>query len=92
MIENLFDPESKDDIYDADVAIIKERMEKIYEKFETHVLTHRKNLDAKERERIFSADVFSGQRAKELGLVDENGDCLTTMRSKYPDCKIIDFS
>jgi len=92
MIENLFDPESKDDIYDADVAIIKERMEKIYEKFETHVLTHRKNLDAKEHKRIFSADVFSGKRAKELGLVDENGDCLTTMRSKYPDFKIIDFS
>jgi hypothetical protein len=63
MIEELFDPESKDDILDDDVAIMKERMEKIYVKFENHVVKHRKNLDEKERERIFSADVFSGRRA-----------------------------
>jgi len=50
MLENLFDPESKDDISDADSAILKEQMKKIYEKFECHVLKYRRNLDAKEHD------------------------------------------
>ena len=42
---------------------------------------------------IFNAGIWSGRKAKELGLVDEIGDYYNTMKKKFgKDVKFKDFS
>ncbi len=41
---------------------------------------------------MFSADVVTGLKAKELGLIDELGLFEETIKEKYPKCKIVDYS
>lgn len=41
---------------------------------------------------IFSADVVLGERAKELGLVDQIGTVDSVSKAKYDGLKVVDFS
>ena len=68
-------------------------MEHIHELFKSHVKEHRGGcLKESDLPRIFSADVVTGDEAKELGLVDELGNMESVMESDFPDVEIQNFS
>ena len=52
----------------------------------------RGKLESQELEKIFSADVFLGEEAQKLGLIDGVGEMFTIVNKKHPDFNIIDFS
>jgi signal peptide peptidase SppA len=48
--------------------------------------------DPKLREELFSGDLFTGEKAMELGLVDKIGHCDQVMQSIFPKARIVDLS
>ena len=72
---------------------LRDIQEDIFEVFEGHVKKHRaENFKEEDHDQIFSADVVMGQRAKELGLVDDVGDFDEMIKSQHPDCEVLNFS
>lgn len=63
----------------------------IFEEFKSHVLQHRKFND-QHLEQVFSADVVTGLKAKDIGLVDEIGMVEEVMDKEFSGSKIVDFS
>jgi ClpP class serine protease len=41
---------------------------------------------------VFSSDVVTGQKAKDMGLIDEIGLFEEVIKDKYPKSRIVDFS
>lgn len=92
LAEAIFDP-IKNDISDEQVSKIKDIHSEIFVSFKNHVLKYRASkFDEANHPQIFSADVLLGQKAKDLGLIDELGVLDTVMKEKHGDCEIELFS
>ena len=91
---NRFDPLKEGGLTLEDEEYIKEIQTNIFVDFRGWVEENRKNkLDQSKLDSIFSADVFLGSKAKELGLIDDFGDITTVVKQKHPDVKkIVNFS
>jgi ClpP class serine protease len=72
---------------------VREIGERIFVHFKTHVLNCR-GTKFKDSclEKILSADAFTGEEAKNLGLIDEFGIFEEFSKQKYPGIKVVDFS
>ena len=72
----------------------RSRQDAIFVEFKNHVMKFREGkFKEDDHPQIFSADVVTGLRGKELGLVDEIGMNEEVMRQKYGDKVVIkDFS
>ena len=92
LAEAMFDP-MKNEITDEHVAKITVLHAEIFESFKNHVLKYRADkFQESNHSQIFSADVVLGQKAKDLGLIDELGDLETVINEKHEGCKIEHFS
>lgn len=61
--------------------------------FQQKVLTHRQGkLDETRLVEIFSGDVFSGEQALQLGLVDAIGTLDSVISTRFPGAQVIDLS
>ena len=62
--------------------------------FKEWVMEHRgTRIDKTKLDQIFTADVYTGQEAKDLGLIDHFGEMTDVMKRKYgDDIKIVNFS
>lgn len=80
-----FKPENPDDVARLD-AIQKD----IHRQFMTAVRQRRGDRLVASDETVFNGDIWTGERALELGLVDGLGDMRTIMRRKYgPDVRFL---
>jgi ClpP class serine protease len=72
----------------------RSRQDAIFVEFRNHVMKFREQkFKQEDHPQIFSADVVTGDRGKELGLIDEVGMCENVMREKYGEKVVIkDFS
>jgi signal peptide peptidase SppA len=73
-----FQPENPDDI-----EHLKELQRDIHDQFKQHVRDRRGDRLAADDTVLFSGEFWTGNRAKELGLVDEIGDLRSVMRAKF---------
>ena len=73
-----FQPENPDDI-----EHLKELQRDIHEQFKQHVRDRRGDRLAADESVLFSGEFWTGNRAKELGLVDDIGDVRSVMRAKF---------
>ena len=76
-----------------DVEILKELQADIHEQFKCHVRDRRGEKLQADEEVLFSGEFWTGNRAQELGLVDEIGDLRTVIRAKYGEkvrLKVVD--
>ena len=66
-----------------------------HENFKDHVLKFREKKLIKDetiRNEIFNANIYLGERSKEIGLVDEIGDYKSVFEKKYKGMEIIKYS
>ena len=93
LLEHTFDPWSRKEVSPEIVEKIKSMQAEIFVSFRQHVLDHRAaQFEEANYPQIFSADVVLGEKAKELGLVDEIGSVESVLKEKYDDLKVVDFS
>ena len=94
LISNRFDPLKEGGLTEQDETYIKGVQSHIFTDFRAWVESNREGkLKEDEFEKIFSADVFLGTNAKELGLIDEFGEMNEVMTEKYgAKVKIVNFS
>lgn len=59
----------------------------VHEKFIEHVRKHRAGK-VKDDGKIFSGEIYTGEEAARLGLVDEVGSMIEVLEKTYPGCKI----
>eukprot|EP00347_Sterkiella_histriomuscorum_P023044 403336170 len=78
---------------EEDRQFILDNMDDCFQNFKSHVLQYRqKQIKEENYEKVFNADVFTGDEAKSFGLIDEFGDLEQTMTEKYPKVDIVNFS
>ena len=58
-----------------------------HQKFISHVKKYRQDK-LKIDDKIFSGEVYNGEEAKEIGLIDGVGSMVEVLEQKYPGCKI----
>lgn len=46
-------------------------------------------LNPSQLDRVYEAEVFDGEQAKQAGLVDEVGNLMRVLREEYSDCKAV---
>ena len=94
LLMNRFDPLKEGGIQQEDEDYIKDIQTKIFVDFRGWVESNREGkLDQSKFDSIFSADVYLGSEAKELGLIDEFGDMKSKMKELYgEEIKIVNFS
>ena len=93
LIEYRLDPMRADEVSEDNIQFVRSIQDSIFCEFEKHIKKHRGDkLDQSKLDLIFSADVFTGIKAKELGLIDEIGLCEPVMREKFPGVQIKNFS
>jgi len=68
-------------------AYLKRICEKGHEKFIADVRRQRGNK-LKKDDRMFTGEVFTGQEAKELGLVDEVGSMVEILAQRHPEARL----
>ena len=73
-----FQPENPDDI-----EHLKDLQRDIHDQFKQHVRDRRGDRLAADDATLFSGEFWTGNRAKELGLVDDIGDLRSVMRAKF---------
>ena len=77
-------------IKDSDVAIIRDAQRDVHAWFVNLVKERRPALDFDKAEDYFTGKIWSGKRAKELGLVDEHGELYSVIKEKYgKDTKVV---
>jgi len=82
-----------EDFTEEDKEKILDYMMDTFDNFKGHVLKNRKDkIKVENYDKVFNADVFTGDEALNLGLVDEIGDLNNVMNIKYPNAKIVNFS
>jgi len=94
LLMRYFDPLKDPSQFDSPEAreFLDNFLEQVYIKFKDHIRkTRGKKLKGTE-EQLFNADIWHGEEAKELGIVDEIGTLDPVMREMFPDAKIRDFS
>ncbi len=93
LLERRFDSLKTGGFTEEDREVIQEQMEDTFKNFKQHVLDCRKGKIKEENyDKVLNADVFTGEEAKELGLVDEFGDLESKIKELYPKAKIVNFS
>ena len=93
LLELKFDPFSREVVSQQFIDFVDKIQEEIFVEFKEHVLKHRGNkLIPESKDQIFSADVVTGERAVELGLVDEVGMFESTIEKLHPKLKVVNFS
>jgi len=74
-----FQPENEEDI-----ARLKGLQQKIHDQFIDHVKARRGDkLNRRRYKELFSGDIFSGEEAEKLGLIDGIGDMDAVLRDRY---------
>ncbi len=68
-----------------DVALLTALQQDIYEVFKSHVRERRGRRLKLDETKLFSGEVWSGQRAAEYGLVDGLGDMRSVLRQRFGD-------
>lgn len=68
-------------------------LDRVYGNFQDHVKKYR-NTKIKEEDyqKVFTANVFTGEEAQKIGLVDELGTLPEVMQKLYPKAKVENFS
>ncbi len=89
--KGMMDPFSP--VSEADAAVLQTVLKDIQADFRRHVEERRGARLQPDPDRIFSAAVWSGRRALELGLVDGLGDAGTVLRERFGEqVRIRDFT
>ncbi|MCY3596426.1 MAG: S49 family peptidase [Rhodospirillales bacterium] len=89
--KGMMDPFSP--VREEDVAVLQAVLKDIRADFLEHVQERRGGRLKNDPERVFSAAVWSGRGALELGLIDELGDMGTVLRERFGDnVRIRDFT
>jgi len=79
--KSVLDPFSKEN--PKDIEILTSAQKAVHEAFKELVRTRREGKIKKSKEKsLFSGEFWSGEQAKELGLVDDIGDMRSVMREK----------
>lgn len=68
---------------ESDITRLKEIQKDVHHYFKTMVIERRGKRLQSESEHLFSGDVFTGQEAVKLGLVDDLGDLRSVIRQKF---------
>ena len=94
LLQKKFDFLKEEGIREEDEEYLKDIQKKIFVDFREWVETNRDGkLDQSKLDQIFSADVYLGTEAKDLGLIDDFGEVKAKMRELYgDDIKIVNFS
>jgi ClpP class serine protease len=80
---------------EKDYEIIERLLDDVYKSFHGHVMKNRATKLIKDPDylnRIFNADIFSGEEAQKIGLTDHIGDYRTVLGQKFPGQEIKDYS
>ena len=89
--KGMMDPFSP--VREEDVAVLQAVLKDIRADFLEHVQERRGGRLKDDPEQVFSAAVWSGRGALELGLIDELGDMGTVLRERFGDnVRIRDFT
>lgn len=89
--KGMMDPFSP--VREEDVAVLQAVLKDIRTDFLEHVQERRGGRLKNDPEQVFSAAVWSGRGALELGLIDELGDMGTVLRERFGDnVRIRDFT
>ncbi len=91
LLEHKLDPMRYDQLPQENIDYTNAIQETIFQEFKQHVLQHRV-FKEDHLQQVFSADVVTGLKAKEIGLIDEIGMVDKVMETEFKDCKIVDFS
>lgn len=74
---------------DEDVAWLRSLQDELHEQFADWVRTRRQGKLDGDDEHLFSGEVWTGARAKELGLVDGLGTLREIVSQRFPDAHIV---
>lgn len=74
---------------DDDVRWLKTVQSELHEQFSEWVRSRRGAKLAGSEEDLFSGEVWTGAKAKELGLVDELGTMRAVVRKRFPDAQLV---
>jgi signal peptide peptidase SppA len=74
---------------DDDVRWLKAVQSEMHDQFSAWVRSRRGARLAGSEEDLFSGEVFTGARAKELGLVDELGTMRALVGKRFPDAQLV---
>ena len=81
LLEHRFDPLKKDFLTEEDQSVLNRYLDHAYGNFKAHVLQYRKQKIKEENyDKVFSADVYTGEEALKYGLIDEIGDMQVVMK------------
>lgn len=94
LLESKYDPMLHSEVSESMMEETRERQDEIFREFKKHVLKFREGKFKPDAEaQIFTADVVTGQKALEFGLIDSLGLCDQVVRDKYgPKTVLVDFS
>jgi ClpP class serine protease len=94
LLESKYDPMLHSEVSESMMEETRERQDEIFREFKKHVLKFREGKFKPDAEaQIFTADVVTGQKALEFGLIDRLGLCDQVVRDKYgPKTVLVDFS
>ncbi len=77
---------------DSDIALIKDLQNDIYQAFTEIVKERRAEKLTLSDEQIFTGKIWSGTKSKEIGLIDEIGDCHCVLTAEFgKDLKLVNF-
>ena len=86
----MYDPFQHDEVPESLMEETRSRQDAIFVEFKNHVMKYRESkFKDEDHPQIFSADVVTGSRGKDLGLIDELGLCENIMRDKFGDKVVI---
>mmetsp|Transcript_9649 Transcript_9649/g.14374 ORF Transcript_9649/g.14374 Transcript_9649/m.14374 type:complete len:245 (+) Transcript_9649:6-740(+) len=71
---------------------VKSMLEQTHNEFKEVVEESRGEKLRGKTEELFSGDVFTAERALEMGLVDKLGECDQVMKEMFPEYKIVELS
>jgi signal peptide peptidase SppA len=74
---------------DEDVAWLRGELDELHGMFTAWVRERRGSRLSGDEKTLFSGEVWTGARAKELGLIDGLGTLRGVLESRYPDAKIV---
>lgn len=91
--ETILDSLNSDEILPKKIERMKQIQSEIFATFKSHILKHRgTKFSDDDHEKLFNADVFLGEEAKSIGLIDNLGDITTVIKEKHEDCELLNFS
>jgi ClpP class serine protease len=80
---------------EKELHYINEFANEIFHRFKDHVEANRKDKLSKnevDMDKLFNANVYLSQEAKNVGLIDSIGDYKDIIKEKYPKVPIYDYT